>query len=761
MSKAAQLFLYIRKSEFVRSIFIRTVAVFLAVIVLVVSTVCLSFNAEINRTLTETKKKQLSDIEDNISQRMSEVISVAYNIGQDSAFLLEPAKDAKYSGYEMAQRLSSYLVGNGFIRLLAYYRLTEPDRIYSSVGELSFHSFWDIYITGDRFSQEEYLSLIKSNTGVQLIPASANDPAQACYTYVCPLPQFSTEPRAFVIALIPLSEIESLLSSQLAGSSGMVALFDSGGSLIYETSTMETDYHLSPSGEGRYSESTLRLGGERYVLQEQVSDVNGWACVSLIRLGGMLSGLAGTQVAAIVAVTVLMIVAVWFILVSIVKKYKPISQLALTLTDDGHHSRKGGAIDERSLLSSTIATLKSDSEQKQKLEAAYQEATEASIAKSRFLSNMSHDIRTPMNAIIGMTGLARRHMDDPVYVDGCLSKVEVASRYLLSIINDVLDMSRIESGKISLAEETVDLPLLIRNTLTIVSTSAEEKRQTLTVDADGIQHTEVIGDRVRLTQICMNILSNAVKFTPEEGEITMSVRETPSKRDGCGDYTFTFTDTGIGMSADFVDRVFDSFSRAQESGASGVEGTGLGMAIARSLAELMGGSISCRSAPGRGSTFTVLLPLRLAQEDDKREADSDGQAQGGLPDLSGKRVLLVEDNAINREIAKRLLSDTGAQTEEANNGQEAVDAFTGHGEGYYDLILMDLQMPVMDGYAATAAIRAAQRGDADIPIYAMSADAFDEDVRRVLAAGMNGHLGKPYSPEELYRLLRQAFSESC
>ncbi len=693
---------------------------------------------------------------------MSEVISVAYNIGQDSTFLLEPVQGVKYSGYEMADRLSSYLVGNGFIKLLAYYRLSEPDSVYTSEGKLSFHGFWDIYVTNERYTEAEYRECVRDNMGVSLIPPSSADPARACFTYVCPLPQFSTNPRAFVIALIPLAEIEAILSSQLTGSYGKIALFDAGGNVIHEMSVMEEAYALSPAGVSAYSEKAVRVGGDSYILQEQVSDVNGWSCVSLIRLGDLASGLAGTQVAAIVAVTVLMFVAIWFILVGIVDKYKPISQLALTLTDDAHHARRGGVIDERSLLTDTIATLKSDSDQKQKLEVAYQEATEASLAKSRFLSNMSHDLRTPMNAIIGMTALAQKHINDTAYVADCLQKADVASHYLLDIINNVLDMSRIESGKITLSEETVDLSALIRNAVTIAGTNVEKKRQTLTVSADGITHGKVVGDPVRLTQICMNILSNAVKFTPEGGSISMRITEAPSEKSGCAEYAFVFTDTGIGMSQAFVTRVFDSFSRAQESGVSGVEGTGLGMTIAKNLVERMGGTIVCESEQGVGTTFTVTLPLRIAQEaaDGAPSGAQGAENASERMDFTGKRVLLAEDNAMNREIAKRLISETNAEVTETVNGQAAVDAFTAHAEGYFDLVLMDLQMPVMDGYAATAAIRATARGDASVPIYAMTADTFDEDVRRVLAAGMNGHIGKPYSPEELYRVLRRTLAAS-
>ncbi len=887
MNRVSRLFLYITKSAFVRSIFIRTVSVFLIVILLLVALMSYSFGAEINRSVISDCKKQLDTIEETLSSRMAEVISISYNISQDSTFFLEPVSGAKYTGYEMSNMLARYLVGNQFIEYLAYYRLSEPEKIYTSCGEFTFHRFWDTYLHSDNYTEEDYLSLIKSNTGVRLIPLSSQEDGTTFFTYVCPLPQFSTNPQAFVIALIPFREIDPVLASQLANSHGEITVFDAGGNVIHQVCTLEKPLGLHPSVGASYAEYRRTIDGSKYIVQERVSDVNGWAYVSAVRLGDIISGLAATQVIVIAVVIALMIVAVWVILIGIVNKYEPISKLALTLTEQSSHGGQRGAIDEKSLLSSTIETLKSDSAQKQKLEVAYQEATEASKAKSTFLSNMSHDIRTPMNAIIGMTGIALKHMDDTAYVRDCLHKVEVASRYLLDIINNVLDMSRIESGKVVLAEEVVDLPKLVDGIVTIIHTNVLSKRQHLIVETDSIQNERVIGDNVRLTQICMNILSNAVKFTPDGGTIRMRISQSASDDAGLGHYEFTFSDTGIGMSPDFVEKVFDSFSRAQDSSVSQVEGTGLGMAIAKNLAELMGGSIRCDSELGVGTTFSVLLPLRFAgeapdaahptntarwkglrvllvggdeavchsqsalfaglgahtdyapdaetaavlfaQAEDaypyifinptdedpsgvatakrlSREARasgarcvlvatdywaidrattedagvdvllhaplfrssllnlqagaqaSDAEASAGrVVDLTGKHVLLAEDNLLNREIARAIITETKAEVVEAMNGQEAVEIFAAHAQGYFDAILMDMQMPVMDGCEATIAIRAMERPDAAaIPIYAMTANTFDEDVQKAADAGMSGHLGKPYTPEELFRLLEQA-----
>lgn len=873
MGRIPKLFLYVKKSEFVRSVFFRVMAVFIVVIILLVSVIYYSFGAELNRNVGEDSRKQLAVIEDAVSSRMSEVISIAYNISEDPTFYLEPVAGVLQSDYELTEMLSRYLVGNDFIKYLAYYRLSEADRVYTSRGTLTFHRFWDSYINGDNFTGESFLEAVRTNTGGRLITVRSGGKA-SFFAYVCPLPQFSTDPQAFVIAMIPSEAFEPLLLSQLANRHGEISVFDAGGELIHSVSTLEEDVNVAPSGESAAGRS-VKQSGSRYVVQERVSDVNGWTYVSAVRLGDVFSELAGTQIVVLIAVLVLMIVTVCVLLIGIVKKYEPISKLALTLSEQ--NSQSAGVIDERSLLSDTIATLKIDSEQKRKFESAYIEASEASKAKSAFLSNMSHDIRTPMNAIVGMIGLAKKHGDDAAYVRECLGKAEVASQYLLDIINNVLDMSRIESGKITLSEETVELPKLVREIGTIIHLNLEEKQQRFIVEADGVINECVLGDTVRFTQVFMNILSNAVKFTPCGGTIRMSIAEAEAA-DGFGEYTFTFSDTGVGMTREFVARVFDSFSREEEAGISKIEGTGLGMAIARNLVELMGGSITCESEAGAGTTFTVTLKMKTveprltgeqreclerckgeavlavggdgavferqrallsrlglnAEHIDSADSCAEGaytyilfnsfdnaqvgisaakKAFGGVKptnakyalvvgsftaveasaaedagidyvlreplfqsslldmltgkkpsdapseadavaDLKGKRLLLAEDNAMNREIAKRLIAETNASVEEAVNGREAVELFASSPERYFDCILMDIQMPIMDGYAATAAIRAMKRADAaEVPILAMTANTFDEDVRQVRDAGMNGHLGKPYSPADFYRAL--------
>ena len=378
---------------------------------------------------------------------------------------------------------------------------------------------------------------------------------------------------------------------------------------------------------------------------------------------------------------------------------------------------------------------------------------------------MSHDIRTPMNAIIGMTAIARKHIGDPDYVDECLKKVQISSDYLLDIINNVLDMSRIESGRIPIAEEPVLIPALIDSVVSLMASSVEVKSQTLKVNIGELKRPAVIGDSIHLVQVFVNILSNAIKFTPEGGTLKMDVSQSDYYDELNGKYIFSFSDTGIGIPKEFIEHVFDTFSRADEPTASRTEGTGLGMAIAKKLTELMGGSISCESELGHGTTFTVTMIMKYADYESavSSEAASEREhtnVKEAVVELSGKKILLVEDNLMNREIARRIISETGAEVIEANDGKKAIEIFEKYEAGYFDLIFMDIRMPVMNGYDATAAIRSMDREDAKtIPIYAMTANTFDEDVRQVKEAGMNGHIGKPYNPITLYKVLAHVFGQ--
>lgn len=532
--------------------------------------------------------------------------------------------------------------------------------------------------------------------------------------------------------------------------------------------------------------------------------------------------------------------------------------------------------------------------EQQALKEACEAANHANAAKSEFMSRMSHDIRTPMNAIIGMTAIAGRYLDDKERVADCLSKITVSSKHLLSLINEVLDMSKIESGKIDLAEEEINLSDLVGNLVTMIRPSIEEKKQNLDVRITNVEHEEVIGDSMRLQQIFTNILGNAMKYTPPGGSIEMEIHERASSAYGYASYEFIFRDNGIGMSREFQEKLFEPFSRAEDSRVSKIEGTGLGMTIARNIARRMSGDITVESELGKGTQFNVFLSLRLmntagpntekladlpvlvADDDEtaaastclilenigmqgeyvlngretvdrvwaRRESgqdyfavildwkmpDMDGvetareirrkvgpdvpiiilsaydwsgveeearsagvngfiskplfksrlvylfnQLAGndqeskslspdkpGNPLPPGKRILLVEDNELNREIAEEILGQTGVLVESAENGKEALERFAQSQEEYYDMIFMDIQMPVMNGYEATAAIRKLPRKDAPrVPIVAMTANAFAEDVRRSRKAGMNGHLTKPLDLGALMKCLEKWLGGGC
>ena len=538
-------------------------------------------------------------------------------------------------------------------------------------------------------------------------------------------------------------------------------------------------------------------------------------------------------------------------------------------------------VTERLTLPDGTMLLLCDNATMQSLREELAEAKNANEAKEEFLSNMSHDIRTPMNAIIGMTALAKKHIDEKTRVMDALNKIDIASSHLLGLINDILDMSRINSGKMKIAEEQFSLSDLLHDTLTIIRPQIVKKNHTFTFSVGDVPEEVLCGDPMRIKQIYVNIISNAIKYTNDGGKIEVTVTEEPEK-DGCT-LCLSCADNGIGMSPDFLDRIFNPFERVSSSTISRVEGTGLGMSIVKKLIDAMGGTIRIESELGAGTTVTVRIPLRIVNlplqtealagkrvliiEADEEQQDifrrylsgsgvdhliikssseaiqaltdadyrqkafhavilgkkdegfgfvfdtasylsqsfphlaliligdydweeieyranccgirhflplpvfrktllnelnatlssaKEEEQAFGSPDLSGRHILLVEDNIINREIALELLSMTNASVDTAENGQQAVEAYESAGEGYYDLILMDIQMPVMDGYAATHAIRSSKRSDsASIRIIAMTANTFAEDVARARDAGMDGHLAKPIDIPLLMQMLRQ------
>ena len=386
---------------------------------------------------------------------------------------------------------------------------------------------------------------------------------------------------------------------------------------------------------------------------------------------------------------------------------------------------------------------------------ALQSAERASKAKTDFLSNMSHDIRTPMNAIIGITTLMKNELHQPEKLAEHLAKLETSGRLLLGIINDILDMSRIESGKVTLNVEKMNLPQQISQLDSVIRQQANQRRQTFTVNTL-VQHENVLADPNRLNQVLMNILSNAVKYTPTGGHIRLEVEEL-THTEHYAKYRFVVQDDGIGMSEDFQKTLFDPFTREEKSGINKVQGTGLGMAITRSIVDLMGGSISVESASGKGTRFEVVLELPIDIEaDTAQKAQALPEEEDAVSPLSGMKFLCAEDNALNAEILQMLLETRGASCTICSNGQEIVDAFASVKPGDYDMILMDVQMPVMDGLDATRRIRNGENPlGRTIPILAMTANAFLEDMQKSKEAGMDEHLSKPVDISALEQTVKR------
>ena len=376
-----------------------------------------------------------------------------------------------------------------------------------------------------------------------------------------------------------------------------------------------------------------------------------------------------------------------------------------------------------------------------KLQVAVENAESANRAKSTFLFNMSHDIRTPMNAIIGYADLASRHLDDPAKLEKYMENIQVCGQNLLMLLNNVLDLARIENDKTEIEYSVSDVEKDFRNCIAMFQNQADSKGQTLTVTAQ-LQHPYVYADIPHLTEVCTNLVSNAVKYTGACGTIHCDITQKPGKKEGWCDTVITVADNGIGMSQEFQKHIFEPFERERTSTVSKVEGSGIGMGIVKKLVGLMGGTVEVESKIGVGSTFTVTIPCRIASQEEtqaKRETGSSDKKS-----LSGTKILLAEDNDLNAEIAVELLQEEGCTVDRAKDGVECVDMLEKAANGTYQLILMDIQMPVMNGYDAAKKIRRMDDPPkADIPIIAMTANAFSEDKQAALDAGMNDHVSKP------------------
>lgn len=392
------------------------------------------------------------------------------------------------------------------------------------------------------------------------------------------------------------------------------------------------------------------------------------------------------------------------------------------------------------------------------LKKSAEQAREASEAKTRFLFNMSHDIRTPMNAIIGFSDLLGKNLDNEEKVREYLKKIKSSGNFLMTIINQVLEMARIESGTAILKTEAANLSELFYSVNTVLESDIQMKGIHCSIDTN-VQHKYVFCDKTKLQEIYLNIMSNAIKYTPDDHAIHVTINET-NFDDKKARYVFVCEDTGIGMASEYLPHIFDEFSREHTATENKVSGTGLGLSIVKSFVELMNGRIHVESEPGKGTKFTVEIPLELASEEDicKKELPE----QTFMTDKNiGKRILLAEDNELNAEIAMELLKEEGFLIDWVKDGQECFDKLEESDDGYYDLILMDIQMPILNGYDTTAKIRQMENPKkATTPIIAMTANSFDEDIEMTQKAGMNGFIAKPLDAEKMFTILKQSIVEN-
>lgn len=404
----------------------------------------------------------------------------------------------------------------------------------------------------------------------------------------------------------------------------------------------------------------------------------------------------------------------------------------------------------RELINERLKAVEDLERSQTELERALFASEEAGRAKTTFLSNMSHDIRTPMNAILGYAQLAKEHISDKDEVLGCINTILSSGDHLLSLINDVLDMSRIESGKVKIENAPVNLLELINGIEVLTKSNVKEKHQTYETIIENLDNPYVLCDRLKLNQILINCVGNAVKYTPDGGHIKLMLTQKDTE------FVFKIIDDGIGMSADLLAHVFEPFVRAGNT--DSIQGTGLGMAITYNLVNMMGGTISAESKLKAGSTFTISLPLQIISKEEYssfKEAPTDEiSVDEMVTTLSGKRFLVVDDNKINRSVVRRLLSDRGMYVDECERGRDAINIISSVKEGTYDAVFMDIIMPEMTGYEATTAIRSLDSDFAKtIPIFAMTANAFEEDIKKANECGMNGHITKPFKIEDLIRFL--------
>lgn len=400
---------------------------------------------------------------------------------------------------------------------------------------------------------------------------------------------------------------------------------------------------------------------------------------------------------------------------------------------------------------------------KKALESALQVAEQGSRAKTAFLANMSHDFRTPMNAISGFADIALANLSDSACVEDCLRKIQISSGHLLDLVNDILDVSRIESGKLSLQANPMRLSEFMNATEDLFSNIAQKKGINLTVDYKGIKHDEIVADRMRLSQVVANLASNALKFTPRGGSVRIGLVERGRAPKGYGRYIFTVTDTGQGMSQEFLKEVFEPFARSESAFVEQIEGTGLGTTIVRSLVELMGGSINVQSEVGKGTHFVIIVPLELDTQQNNSISipatslsDSTSSALDEHMLFAGKRALIADDDELSREVLRRVLMRYGFEVSEVGDGDAAVQAMRSSVIGHYDVLLLDIRMPGKNGVDVAREVRSLDRADGrSVPIFAVTAEAYDDILSEITSAQMTGRITKPINVKQLVATLQE------
>jgi signal transduction histidine kinase len=696
--------------------------ILIAVIIIGIAVMTVFFYESLEDQLFRERQSHLQEMTVKISEVLDVTIGSMQEKSDTARDFLAATDITADNATTVMENIADYMnVTDGVL-----YAIDDDSHYYSSAG-----------VSG-RWSKTE--DLVSTDNKPQIRELIVGDNQKTCMVFFAQLeeakPLGGSEGSVSLVALaLPLESIGDYLSISTLGDESYTYLVNQEGSRLYKqtySNTFIEDYNVL---RALVEEKFIR-GGTVEELSEAVSNEENF-CAEFVEKNSDINYFVSTVPVADSDWTVFLFVPTsvlgvqsggfmsilfaYFIALAVagILIFTCLMYMAITNRDD----KRLLAQQERNNI---------------KLEKAAEEARNASAAKSEFLAHMSHDIRTPINGIIGMTNIAIKSRGDSERIDDCLHKISGSADHLLSLVNDVLDMSSIESGKVKITNEPLDLRVLINNCASIISGQLLSRDLEFIKPENELPHPFVLGDELHLRQIFINILGNAVKFTPNGGRIEFRATETGTTEHAVS-YRFEFADTGIGISDEFKSKIFEAFSQEQSGGRTHYQGTGLGMAITKEFVDLMGGTISVESELGKGTCFTVELTFDI-----DKDAKEEVKEEAAELNLKGMKVLLVEDNELNMEIAEEIMHDEGIITTEATDGKQAVDVFAQSKPGDFDAILMDIMMPVMNGYEATKAIRAMDHPSAKtVPIIAMTANAYREDVEHALEAGMNAHVAKP------------------